>query len=253
MLNKNLKTFSNFLRKEKVSVIIGVSLGVVLTLNSTNDSNLSNNTVTAQAVDAEVLADDDVQTSLSQNTIPSRSFIAKTESEHVTISINEQVIVSQGYDSLASSANDVKSDYDAYVEEQKRKEEEKRRKAEEKRKAEEEAERKRLEELAAKEKTATFKTTGYCNCRECCGQWSPEVSGKPASTASGTSPKAGRTVAVDPDLIPLGSTVIIDGVSYIAEDTGSAVTGNVIDIYFDSHSEACNWGVRYKEVTYIIQ
>lgn len=246
MLNKNLQTLSNFLRKEKVSVIIGVSLGVVLTLSSTSDNNLSSNTVTAQAVNAEVLADDDVQTSLSQNMIPSYSFIAKTESEHVTINVKEQVVVSQGYDVLATSAENIQSDYTAYVEEQKRKEEEERRLAEE-------AERKRQEELASKQRTATFKTTGYCHCSKCCGQWSPEVTGRAASTASGTTPTAGRTVAVDPDVIPLGSTVIIDGVSYIAEDTGSAVDGNVIDIYFNSHSEACNWGVRYKEVTYIIQ
>lgn len=240
MLNRNLKTFSKFLQKEKVSVIIGVSLGIVLTLSSTQDENLSNNTVTAQAVNAEVLANDNVQTSLSQGIIPSRSLLVKTESEHVTISVNEQVIVTSGYSSLADSAKVVQADYTSYVEEKQRQ-------------VEEEAERKRQEELASKTKTATFRTTGYCNCKECCGKWSPEVSGKPASTASGTTPTAGRTVAVDPSVIPLGSTVIIDDVSYIAEDTGSAVKGNVIDIYFSSHSEACNWGSRYKEVTYIIQ
>lgn len=246
MLNRDLKTFSKFLRKEKVSVIIGVSLGVVLTLSSTQDENLSNNTVTAQVVDAEVLADDDVQTPLSRGIIPSRSLLAKTESEHVTISVNEQVIVTSGYSSLADSAKEVQAYYTSYVEE-------KQRQAEEARIAEEEAELKRQEELASKTKTATFRTTGYCTCKKCCGKWSPEVTGKPASTASGTTPTAGRTVAVDPSVIPLGSTVIIDDVSYIAEDTGSAVKGNVIDIYFSSHSEACNWGSRYKEVTYIIQ
>lgn len=253
MLNSDLKTFSKFLRKEKVSVIIGVSLGVVLTLSSTQGENLSNNTVTAQVVDAEVLADDSVQTSLSQGIIPSRSLLTKTESEHVTTSVNEQVIVTSGYSSLADSAKVVQADYTSYVEEKQRQAEEEARIAEEERLAEEEAERKRQEELASKTKTATFRTTGYCTCKKCCGKWSPEVSGKPASTASGTTPTAGRTVAVDPSVIPLGSTVIIDGVSYIAEDTGSAVKGNVIDIYFSSHSEACNWGSRYREVTYIIQ
>ena len=247
MLNRDLKTFSKFLRKEKVSVIIGVSLGVVLTLSSNQGENLSNNTVTAQAVDAEILADDDVQTSLSQGIIPSRRLLSKTESDHVTISVNERVIVTMGYSSLADSAKLVQADYTSYVEEKQRQAEE------EARIAEEEAELKRQEELASKTKTATFKTTGYCTCKKCCGKWSPEVSGKPASTASGTTPTAGRTVAVDPSVIPLGSTVIIDGVSYIAEDTGSAVKGNIIDIYFSSHSEACNWGIRYKEVTYIIQ
>lgn len=38
-------------------------------------------------------------------------------------------------------------------------------------------------------------------------------------------------MAVDPDVIPLGSRIMIDGHEYIAEDVGGAVKGNVIDIY----------------------
>ena len=88
-----------------------------------------------------------------------------------------------------------------------------------------------------------FKITAYCNCSKCCGKWA----GGP--TASGTMPQAGRTIAVDPKVIPLGSKVIIDGHTYIAEDTGSAIKGNKIDMYFDSHSEAMTWGVKYKNVS----
>ena len=67
-------------------------------------------------------------------------------------------------------------------------------------------------------------------------------------TASGTIPTAGRTVAVDTDVIPFGTVLIIDGYEYVAEDTGSAVNGNVIDIYFDSHESACEYGVQYKTI-----
>lgn len=252
MLNKNLKALSDFLRKEKVSVTLGVCLGLVITINSTG-GNLSSNTVTAQAVDATVLTDDDVRNSLSNSIIPSEDELARVESEHVTISVKDSILVTQGYTLLAEEAISTQKDYTEYLEEQERIAEEKRlaEEAERQRKAEEE--RKRQEELANKNKTATFKVTAYCTCRECCGKYSPEVSGKPASTASGTSPCAGRTVAVDPSVIPLGSTVIINGHSYIAEDTGSAVKGNVIDIYFDTHSEAQNWGCKYLEVTYIIK
>lgn len=87
-----------------------------------------------------------------------------------------------------------------------------------------------------------FRISAYCNCSKCCGKWA----GGP--TASGTTPKAGRTIAVDPKVIPLGSKVIIDGHTYIAEDTGSAIKGNKIDMYFSSHSEAMAWGVKYKNV-----
>lgn len=71
----------------------------------------------------------------------------------------------------------------------------------------------------------------YCTCVKCCGIWS-----------------ADRTVSVDPDVIPLGTVLIIDGHEYIAEDTGSAVKGNVIDIYFDSHELAVEYGVQMKTI-----
>jgi 3D (Asp-Asp-Asp) domain-containing protein len=90
-----------------------------------------------------------------------------------------------------------------------------------------------------------FKITAYCNCSKCCGKWA----GGP--TASGTMPKAGRTIAVDPKVIPLGTKVIIDGHTYIAEDTGSAIKGKKIDMYFGSHSEAMAWGVKHKNVQVI--
>lgn len=86
----------------------------------------------------------------------------------------------------------------------------------------------------------TFRCTAYCGCGACCSG-----SGR---TASGTVPTAGRTIATDPSVIPLGSKVRIDGHVYTAEDTGGAVRGNVIDVFFGSHSEALQWGVRYLEV-----
>ena len=58
----------------------------------------------------------------------------------------------------------------------------------------------------------------------------------------------GITVAVDPEVIPYGSVVIIDGHSYIAHDCGGAVKGKVIDIYFDSVEEMNAWGKQVKEV-----
>lgn len=85
----------------------------------------------------------------------------------------------------------------------------------------------------------TFTATAYCGGSCCNGQWA----GSP--TASGTYPKANRTIAVDPNVIPLGTVVEIEGMgTYIAEDTGSAIKGNIIDIYFDSHSGANNFGRR---------
>ena len=82
-----------------------------------------------------------------------------------------------------------------------------------------------------------FEATAYCACPKCCGKWSDGI------TASGTKATAKRTIAVDNNIIPLGSKVEIEGLgTYIAEDTGSAIKGKIIDIYFDTHEEALNFG-----------
>lgn len=79
----------------------------------------------------------------------------------------------------------------------------------------------------------TFTLTAYCNCRKCCGKWAG------GSTASGAMPEAGRTIAVDKSVIPLGTQVYIEGFGYFtAEDTGSAIVGARIDVYMDSNEEA---------------
>ena len=87
-----------------------------------------------------------------------------------------------------------------------------------------------------------FSTTAYCKCEKCCGIWSD------SPTKSGPIPQEGRTIAVDPDVIPLGTQVIIDGQIYTAEDTGSAVKGNVIDIYFSDHEETEKYGRQEKNI-----
>ncbi len=87
-----------------------------------------------------------------------------------------------------------------------------------------------------------FKVTAYCACRQCCGSYANGI------TASGTKATAGRTIAVDTSVIPLGSSVNINGHIYTAEDTGGAIKGNRIDIYFSNHAEALSWGVRYVPV-----
>jgi uncharacterized protein YabE (DUF348 family) len=54
-----------------------------------------------------------------------------------------------------------------------------------------------------------------------------------------------KLIAVDPRVIPLGSKVYVDGYGYaIAGDTGGAIKGNRIDVFFPSKSDAYRWGVR---------
>lgn len=86
-----------------------------------------------------------------------------------------------------------------------------------------------------------FVITHYCACEKC------TVDGD-GITATGTKAASGRTIAVDPEVIPYGTTVIIDGRTYIAEDCGAAIKGNRIDIFMNSHEEALKAGVRTAEV-----
>lgn len=68
------------------------------------------------------------------------------------------------------------------------------------------------------------------------------------ATSTGARPTVGRTVAVDPNVIPYGSRVIINGHTYIAEDCGGAIKGNKIDIFVGSESEAYRKGVYHTNV-----
>lgn len=87
-----------------------------------------------------------------------------------------------------------------------------------------------------------FTLTAYCPCMKCCGKTD-------GITATGTTAAEGRTIAVDPRVIPYGSAVTLyfaDGTShtYTAEDCGGAIKGNRLDIYFDDHQAALQFGVQ---------
>lgn len=83
----------------------------------------------------------------------------------------------------------------------------------------------------------TFTLTGYCNCAQCCG-----TAGN--ATASGTTPVAGHTVAMGG--VPFGTQLLINGTVYTVEDRGTPY-GHV-DIFFNSHQEALNFGMQSAEV-----
>mgnify|MGYP000596288173 FL=1 len=84
--------------------------------------------------------------------------------------------------------------------------------------------------------------TFYDPCVECNGN-------NLALTATGTTLTEGRTIAVDPSVIPLGSRVFIEGYGvFIAEDTGGAIKGNKIDIAVSTHERANELGVQYANV-----
>jgi len=58
-----------------------------------------------------------------------------------------------------------------------------------------------------------------------------------------------KVIAVDPNVIPLGSKVWVEGYGYaIAGDTGGGIHGNKIDVFFSSQSQANGWGLKSVKV-----
>ena len=79
------------------------------------------------------------------------------------------------------------------------------------------------------------------------------TNGLNAYTSSGRKavrdPNGYSTIAVDPNVIPLGSKVFVEGYGLAyAADTGTAIKGTTIDVFFNTLKEANNWAVRYVNV-----
>ena len=82
-----------------------------------------------------------------------------------------------------------------------------------------------------------FTVTAYCPCSACCGE-------EDGITASGTQVEAGRTIAMSGEY-GFGTLVYIDELGWrTCEDRGSAINGKHIDVYFDTHQEALDFGVK---------
>ena len=94
-----------------------------------------------------------------------------------------------------------------------------------------------------------MQVTAYCPCKKCCGRNARGV------TASGkrVSYNGGRFVAADTNHFPFGTRLSIPGYHNAKPveviDTGSAIKGKKLDVYFPSHETATEWGVRSVPVT----
>ncbi|EDL63679.1 G5 and 3D domain-containing protein [Bacillus sp. SG-1] len=81
--------------------------------------------------------------------------------------------------------------------------------------------------------------TGHCN-------------GCSGITATGINLRANpgiKVIAVDPSVIPLGTKVYVEGYGYaVAADTGGAIKGNKIDVFFSTKAEAYRWGRKQVKI-----
>lgn len=91
-------------------------------------------------------------------------------------------------------------------------------------------------------KILTMVTTGYDGCYEC----NKPFYGKPSYMGL---PLQRGIAAVDPQVIPMGTRLYVEGYGEaIAADQGNAIKGNRMDLFFDSHQEALNYGKKTVKV-----
>lgn len=107
------------------------------------------------------------------------------------------------------------------------------------------------EPTPAMEYVGEFYCTAYYNSVEQCGSTD-------GITASGAKVDAGVTVAVDPKVIPLGTTLYICGFKnedhngyYLAQDTGSAIKNYDVDLYVDDEAYSKSFPNEYVDI-YIV-
>lgn len=88
----------------------------------------------------------------------------------------------------------------------------------------------------------SYVITAYCACVQCCGKTD-------GITASGVKAVEGVTVAMNKS-IPFGTKIYIDGVGErIVQDRGGAIKGKRIDLFFNDHQSALNFGRQTKRIT----
>lgn len=98
-----------------------------------------------------------------------------------------------------------------------------------------------------------FEVTAYCPCEKCCGEYGKNretAYGKVVvNTASGAFAQEGITVAADPSVLPYGTKIYIEGLGVrVVQDCGGGVKGDRLDVYFNNHSDALEYGRQQRAV-----
>lgn len=97
----------------------------------------------------------------------------------------------------------------------------------------------------------TYRITAYCSCEKCCGEWAKNRPDGIVYGASGEELVAGVSCASP---LPFGTVVEIEGLGeYVVQDRTAAWVvekygEQQIDIYFDNHEAACEFGLKYLNV-----
>ena len=99
--------------------------------------------------------------------------------------------------------------------------------------------------------TTLMRVTAYCPCKIFCGKFSDGI------TANNHKIEEGDAFAAADKSIPFMSELIVPGYNddepVKVMDRGGAIKGDRLDVFFDSHQKALNWGVKYLEVKLMVR
>ncbi len=99
--------------------------------------------------------------------------------------------------------------------------------------------------------TIQMRVTAYCPCEKCCGRYADGI------TASGHKIQHSETFVAADKHYPFGTEMIIPGYNnnnpVKVLDRGGAIKDNRLDIFFPSHQQALNWGVKHLDVKIFIK
>ena len=91
-----------------------------------------------------------------------------------------------------------------------------------------------------------MRVTAYCPCSQCCGEYADGVTANNHRIQDGD-----RFVAAD-RTYAFGTEMVIPGYnnsqSVQVKDRGGAIQGDRLDVFFNTHQEALEWGVQYLDV-----
>lgn len=94
--------------------------------------------------------------------------------------------------------------------------------------------------------TVHMRVTAYCPCAKCCGEWSDGI------TATGHKIFQGDRFAAADRRYAFGTELVIAGYNngevVKVLDRGGAIKGDRLDVFFNTHQEALEWGVQYIDV-----
>ncbi len=95
-------------------------------------------------------------------------------------------------------------------------------------------------------KIVKMRVTAYCPCEKCCGSYADGI------TASGHKIQDGDTFVAADSRYKFGTEMFIPEYNNSNKvkvlDRGGTIKNNRLDVFFNTHQQALEWGVRYLDV-----